>query len=293
MPHILKNNKLEIHIDLPFENYNFSRFDWTGKIAKVKFQNVLVSGIERTDALNEHHFGKGFYNEFGIDAPLGFEETNTGDWFHKIGVGLLKKDDSPYLFSKNYEIKPAEFNTIPESNRISISCKSEAINGFSYVLRKLISLHESSFSVKYHLENTGEKDIATNEYSHNFIAINNELIGEKYTLKFPFTLKSELFEESVNPGQNVVIRQKEITFKRTPEEQFFFSNLSGGESVRAAWELMNFDSKIGIRETTDFQTNKVNLWGWKHVVSPELFFRIFIKPGQSIEWTRIYNTYKW
>jgi len=65
MAHILKNKNLEIHIDLPLENYNFSRFDWTGKIIKVKFQNVYVSTIERTDCENEHHFGKGFYNEFG------------------------------------------------------------------------------------------------------------------------------------------------------------------------------------------------------------------------------------
>lgn len=292
MPHILKNNKLEIQIDLPFENYNFSRFDWTGKITKVKFQNVLVSGIERTDAPNEHHFGKGFYNEFGIDTPLGFEETNQGDWFHKIGVGLLKKEDSPYLFNKNYEIKPAEFNTIPGSNSISISCKPQAINGFSYALRKLISIHESSFSIKYYLKNTGEKDIATNEYSHNFMMINNELAGKNYVLRFPFPLNPELFDESVNPEQKVAIGQREITFKRTPEEQFFFSNLSGGESVQAEWELINLDSNIGISETTDFQTNKVNLWGWKHVVSPELFFRIFIRPGQSVEWTRNYNVYK-
>ena len=55
---------------------------------------------------------------------------------------------------------------------------------------------------------------------------------------------------------------------------------------------MNIKSKIGISETGSFQTNKVNLWGWEHVISPELFFNIFIKSGQSIEWYRTYNVYK-
>jgi len=36
----------------------------------------------------------------------------------------------------------------------------------------------------------------------------------------------------------------------------------------------------------------VNLWGSKHVISPELFINIFIKPGQSADWTRTYSVYK-
>ena len=153
MAHILKNKNLEIHIDLPGENYNLSRFDWTGKIVKVKFQNI-------------------------------------------------------------------------------------------------------------------------------------------YLLKFPFQLKPELFGETVNPEQKVDIGQKEIKFNGPPKEQFFFSNLTGGENVDAGWELINIKSKIAISETGSFQTNKVNLWGWGHVISPELFFSISVKSGQSIEWSRTYNVYK-
>ena len=65
MPHILKNKNFEILIDLHNEN-NFSKFDWTGKIVKVKFQNILISGNEKTDIDKENCFGKGFYDEFGI-----------------------------------------------------------------------------------------------------------------------------------------------------------------------------------------------------------------------------------
>ncbi len=154
MTHILKNNNLEIRIDLPLENYNFSRFDWTGKIVEVRFQNLPISTFEKIDGQDENYFGKGFYNEFGIDRALGFDEAETGAWFHKIGVGLLKKDDTQYLFSKNYEIKPAEFKFICESNRILLNCKSKAINGYSYLLTKEIELDESSFIIKYYLQNS-------------------------------------------------------------------------------------------------------------------------------------------
>ncbi|QQS51813.1 MAG: hypothetical protein IPM71_03565 [Bacteroidota bacterium] len=292
MAHILKNKNLEIHIDLPLENYNFSRFDWTGKIVDVKFQNIQISNNECSDFVNENYFGKGFYNEFGIETALGFDETNIGGWFHKPGVGLLKKEDSIYQFSKKYEIKPAEFEIISEPNSLKIICKSEDVNGYSYLLKKEIELHTSGFIIKYYLKNTGEKDITTDEYGHNFIAINRELIGKNYILKFPFQLKPELFGETVNTEQKVIIGQNEIKFIGTPREQFFFSNLTSNENVDAKWELINLESKIGISETGSFLTNKVNLWGSTHVISPELFFKIFIKPGQSIQWSRLYEIFK-
>ncbi len=57
MAHILKNKNLEIQIDFPSENYNFSRFDWTGKIVDVKFQNIQLSSVERIDCQNANCFG--------------------------------------------------------------------------------------------------------------------------------------------------------------------------------------------------------------------------------------------
>jgi len=293
LTHILKNKNLEIHIDLPLENYQFSRFDWTGKIVKVKFKNKCLTGIERLDSEDNKTSGQGLFNEFGIDTALGYEAAKTGDWFHKIGVGLLKKnDDTPYFFIKAYEINPSEFKIATKSNKILINCKSHDHNGYSYILKKEIELNDNSFAIKYFLKNTGDKPINTNEYNHNFLAIDKDLIGTHYILKFPFELRPELFTETVNPEQKVAIGLKDITFKSTPEEQFFFSNLTGGDMVNAGWELINLEHQIAISETGNFQTNKVNLWGWKHVISPELFFNISIETGQSIEWCRTYNVYQ-
>ncbi len=291
MPHLLKNKNLEIHIDLPDEQYNFSRFDWTGKIAAVKFQNSPLTIAERTDVVNDAVFGKGFYNEFGMDAALGFEEAVIGEWFHKIGVGLLKKEDDQYIFTKKYEIKPAEFKITTSPNKFIINCTSATVNGYAYVLKKEIALQESGFTINYALENTGEKDIRTDEYVHNFMAINKALIGSDYVLKFPFQIKPEHFGQTVNLEQKVVLGPNEIGFKGRPNEQFFFTNLSGGEQVNAAWELLHHKHKIGISETANFKTNKVNLWGWKHVISPELFIPIFIRPVESTEWSRTFKVF--
>ncbi len=292
MPHILKNKNLEVHIDLPDENYDFSRFDWTGKITKVSFLDIPVSTVERTDGVNENSFGKAFYNEFGIDTALGFDDVEIGGWFHKIGVGLLKKNSDQYSFADTYEIKPAAFNITTEFDRIVIHCKSESVAGYSYVLQKTITLQDGGFTMDYNLKNTGEKDIVTDEYIHNFTAINNKLMGSDYVLKFPFQLNPELFADTVNTEQKVNIEGNEIKFNGSPKEQFFFSNLTGNKSVDSKWDLINLKSNIGISESTNFLTKKINVWGWKHVISPELFYNVNVKPGQSAKWSRKYRVYK-
>lgn len=289
MTQILKNKDLEIHIDSPFENYTGARFDRTGKIVAVKFHNIPLTTIERTGGADEHAYGKGLYNEFGINTAIGFEETEVGGWFHKIGVGMLKKEDPEYLFSRNYHIKPVQFHVFAESTRAVITCISEYLNGYSYVLRKEIELKNSGFTITYILENTGDKNINTTEYVHNFMAVNNELIGKNYKLRFSFPLNPDRFDDTVNPESKVDIGQHEIAFNGTPKEQFFFSNLSGGETVDASWELLNLEHNIAVGESGNFKTNKINLWGWNHVISPELFYEISLKPGQSAQWARNYK----
>ena len=292
MTHILKNRNLEIQIDLPLANYNFSRFDWCGKITSVKYKGISVSGMEKLNDKDDNQSGKGFYNEFGIEAAVGFNEISEGDWFHKIGIGLLKKEGGAYLFHKNYEILPAEFKVTAKPEKIIINCKSQLANGYAYEYKKEIELVESGFVIKYQLKNTGTKTIITNEYDHNFIAVNNELISSDYILKFPFSINPELFDATVNPEGKVEIAHNEITFNDTPVEQFFFSNLSGNVNVDANWELINTKSKLGISETGSFKTAKVNLWGWTHVISPELFFDIHLEPGREVEWSRTYKVFE-
>ena len=68
MAHLLKNENLEIKIDLPLENYNSSRFDWTVKNSQLKFNNIPISTYEKLDGWEG--LGEGFFDEFGIDTAL-------------------------------------------------------------------------------------------------------------------------------------------------------------------------------------------------------------------------------
>ena len=292
MTHIIKNNTLEVAVDLPLENYKGSRFDWSGKISVIKFLAIPFTTAEDPSSKDINFLGKGLFNEFGINSPLGFEETPMGGWFHKIGVGLLKKEHKEYLFHRNHLIKPAYFDITCEDQKIIIVCKSEPVNGYCYELKKEISISENSFTIDYLLHNTGEKKIVTDEYVHNFIAINNALVDKDYLLKFPFPLHPILFDETVNSENKVEIGNDSISFNENPRKQFFFSNLTGGKELEAEWTLINLKANLGMKEIGSFKTDKINLWGWRHVISPELFFKISVDPKKTIEWSRKFEVFK-
>jgi hypothetical protein len=286
--HLLRNDRLEITIDPPGQGYTRSRFDWTGQIRTVRFAGRSVTGVELPDGAPDTPCGRGFYNEFGIDSPLGFAEAPVGGWFHKIGIGRLRKTAEPYAFHRAYEIDPADFTVAAAPDRVRITCRAPRAQGLAYVLDKEISLLPSGFRIAYHLENTGDRPIVTNEYVHNFLALDHAPIGSDYVLSFPFAPDPAHCTERVDPEDLVRFAGREIRFARTPREPFFFSNLSNDTPVAARWTLAHRTNGLYLSETGDFTTPAINLWGMGHVVSPELFIPLRVAPGQGVRWMRTY-----
>lgn len=289
MPHLLKNKCVEVHIDLPLENYQSSRFDWTGKISQVFFKGIPLTGLETHLPSEGQDYGQGFYNEFGMDSLPGFEETEIGGWCHKIGIGLVRKETETYHFQQDYQIRPALFEVQSRPNSILILCRARLENGYGYFLEKEIELLESGFEIRYHLLNTGTIPIHTTEYVHNFLSIDSGRIGVDDSLSFPFPLVPEAFGETVNPDKALSIENQGVSILHSPDQQFFFSDLSGGEPVPAKWKFHNKKHNIVISETADFTARKINLWGWQRVISPELFVEIDLKAGEEKRWWRRFD----
>lgn len=292
MTQILKNKAIELHVDHPLENYNAPRFDWTGKIKLLKYNGLVLSGNEKTNSIDHNLYGRGFYNEFGINEPVGFSNIKIGDWFHKIGVGALQKEHQNYFFLNNYKTKPVQFIVEHDERHVFTTCIGEDLNNYAYILKKEIVLKDYGFKVLYKLKNTGKKPIKTTEYNHNFIEINNNLIGKDYTLKFDFNINPEKFDEFVNPNRSIIVKDKMVTFNQQPKTDFFISNLTGGQLVDATWTIEDRKNKIAISEKASFKTSSINLWGCGHVISPELFIKINLQPGNSVSWSRDYSIFE-
>lgn len=289
----LKNKYLCLDIQEPGKLYRGSRFDWTGQIIQITYLNKHT--FCATESLNErlkNKQGRGLYNEFGIDLPLGYDDCPVGGKFPKIGVGLLtKKSTKPYDFFEDYQVTPYSFPYSVEDTKAQFFCETEKTLEYAFQLHKRIELDKNTFTIHYTLSNYGKKVIRTNEYIHNFLSINGKQINSNYRLFFPFTLEQEKFGQVVNPQNVVQINNDFITWNSTPKGQFFFSNINTSYHGKGKWAFINLEDKVGIQESTDFNIQKINLWGAAHVVSPEIFFQVDFVPGKSLSWSRTYTVF--
>jgi hypothetical protein len=291
---VLKNSLLCLTIEEPGQVYRNSRFDWTGNISQVLFENrFYFCSAETTGEFDFKRHGQGLYNEFGITDPVGYEDCAAGEKFPKIGIGLLtKKSNEVYNFLETYEIDPFEIEITNGEDWIRYTVFPRDCRGYSTKLMKKIELLGNSFTIDYELENTGTKKIQTNEYCHNFIAVNQSCIDEHYTLRVPCDiLKPASMTEAVNPGHAVLLNASSVSFNSMPEGDFFYSPLTVFHSLNGEWEITHDRFDVGMKEITDFIPHMMNVWGRGHVISPELFIKIDLEPGQKLNWQRNYQFY--
>ena len=289
MPHILQNDDLSITIDLPHEGYKFSRFDWTGKIREVRYHDISITTSELSLGQISSIHGAGLYNEFDIGGPQGFASVPIGSHFNKIGIGSLLKTGENYDFLHAYEVTPSTFDYKLYKDKLIISCVTKEVAGVSYRLQKTIELINNELRLTNELHNRSSNTLSTIEYGHNFLAIDNQDMGSAYELIFPFQIDINQCEEIVNPDQAVVINEQGVSFNSPPTQPFFFSKLSASRSVPASWHLIHRPSGVNVTEMGSFNAHKINLWGTRHVISPELFHRVDIAPGAQSHWTRTYR----
>ncbi len=283
---VLKNKNLNLEFHTSKDGYQGTRFVQIGKLVALSFRGTSIVTSELQKGFSKEH-GAGFYNEFDIDTALGYVETEKGDWFHKIGVGLLKKDDEVYDFSKKYEcIKPALQMKLGNKS-IAFSAIQKEYNGYAYEMRQTYHLGECGFSIEYALKNTGQKPIITAEYNHNFLQINQASMGPSYQLNFPTEVEMTKKSTFVNPNNVVDFTSKRLRFQATPKSDFFISDLHAGTLKIQGWELIQ--NNVKIKAITDFTPSKMNIWGAGHVISPELFAEIEVVPGNEKTWNRSYE----
>jgi hypothetical protein len=291
---ILENSFLSLTLEEPGRVYKNSRFDWTGNISQILLEKRFnFCSAETTKEFDCARHGQGLYNEFGINKPIGYDDCAEGEKFPKIGVGLLTKNSNgAYSFLKTYEIDPFDIQIERGREWVKFLVLPKDCRGYSTRLFKKIELLGNSFIIDYELENTGKHGIHTNEYCHNFIAINKSNIGEHYTLRVPCEItEPSLMIEAVNPEKAVILNQNTVNFNVTPEKDFFFSPLTTFRSGFGEWDITHDGFGIGMKETTDFIPEMMNIWGGKHVISPELFIRIDLEPGQKLTWQRKFMFY--
>ena len=318
----LQNKQLRITLETAGETYRGTRFDWNGTLVSARVKSSEILGYERPWPFrNKRTSGRGLHNEFGLETPVGYDDCPVGGWFPKIGTGWLKKKNTlPYKFHEQYEHEPLAFQwEKPDSRSVRFSTASGERNGYAYTYTKTLGLTDQGFEIRYELENTGSKPILTNEYVHNFLCINQRAFrkfGEAqmpenqnmvstrteylYSLQFSWELDPTLFRELNDPQGIFAFRGNQVDITQGTKNQYYAGGITNGTDTtpkdsrkriepKTSWKFFKREQGISLKETLWAEASDGAIWGWSHVLSPELFFPVNLETGQSLSWKRSYT----
>ncbi|OKP70689.1 hypothetical protein A3842_24425 [Paenibacillus sp. P3E] len=290
MAYSLTNGILKVDI-ADVGEYSGTRFDWTGFITGVTLlQGQHTFGVPESLVPGQGSGGMGFCNEFGISRAIGYEEAEVGEWFPKLGVGLLQKvSDAPYDFFGSYPLIPFEVEEERSAVSVTYTVQPMECRGYSMLLSKTIMLQQDRLNIHYTLENKGDKPLHTEEYIHNFVGINGANVGPDYELRIPAGLRVEDPESSYT-ADLLAVSGNTLSWRAEPDRSFY-CKLAGQEQGEADcfWELRYSPGGVAVKESGDFTAERMALWGEKHVISPEVFADISILPRHSKHWSRSFQ----
>ena len=305
----LSAGDVELAVERAGERYRWCRFDWNGLVSSLKFRGVELLGQEKPFlSRNDRKFGRGLHNEFGIKTCVGYDDCSVGEWFPKIGVGWLRKDSKPYFFFTEYERDPISFDCdrSADGSSAAFRCESGNRNGYAYRYEKTIRAVDTGLSVRYRLENSGERPIVTDEYTHNFLRFGGRRMERGYELSFSRELDPARFSKTVDPDGILSVVGNRVALGGKTREQFYIGGISAraddaraddvarvgipaGCGLLAQWTLAHTGLGVSLSERGSFAPAAIHLWGWKDVISPEVFFPIRAEPGETVEWERTYE----
>jgi hypothetical protein len=147
----------------------------------------------------------------------------------------------------------------------------------------MLSLEGSYLTIDYTLENTGDKPLITEQYNHNFLAIDRYSVGPDCQLQTSFPIQ---LDTSMGP---LTTDEDTINLTDYPQRFFYARQTNFADKQNVKWSLVHQPSGHGVRVSEYFSLYKFALWGMRHVISPEMFVWIDLRPGDTQTWQRKYT----
>ncbi len=277
----LSSDRLSINVLSPESGYSGQRFDRCGIIEQVRVDQETTFCANEF-ATDSGRGGIGLCNEFGIFDPIHVADSQVGDWFPKIGVGLLERAEGEYLFYGNYPCEKSSIAVEESEQALTFKTEHRAAHGVAVRYEKCISLIDNAIRVDFKLENIGQQAIVTTEYCHNFLSLAGRAPADGLSLRMNNKRDLELPDELsslLGSGLQWQEQTRDKIFLQYPA-----TNLAG-----FAWELSDSKTGCAMREYCSAANNGFTLFSTDTYVSPEAFVKVDVPVAGSMQWTRRYE----
>ncbi len=281
----LRTPRLAVDIARPGSRYIGPRFDWSSFVTQVTLDDThTFCGSEGT---SEADGGAGLCCEFAPNTAVAFAQAAPGERFVKPGVGLLTRPDAaPYKFFGAYAVEPFDISTETTPNSVAFTIEPRMCSGYAMRLVRTLTVGDNRLRMSVLLHNTGTQPIATEEFCHNFLAINGQGPGPGLSLTMGFDFAHKDARHVVD------IQQNSAHWKNRPQRAFYLPGSHIQRSPGTYWMLKHEPSGAGMAESGTLPVSRFTLWGSSDVVSPEVFVAVHVQPGDTQCWHRDFTFFK-
>jgi hypothetical protein len=287
--------------------YRSTRFDWSGAVNSLQFKGHEYYGIW-FDSVDPKVINKDFpdgkvvngppgalygpVNEF--QTPLGWNEAKPGNTFIKIGVGALRRGEGTYNRFVPYDIvNTGTWKIKKHKNSIEFQQEiSDPSSGYGYIYRKVVRLEQGkpNMVIEHSLKNTGEKEIKSNVYNHNFVVLDKQTPGPDFTFKVPFEIKPMRPPDKAlaEARGNQVVLMKKLSGSEEVAMPFrgFSDSASDNKTI-----IENHKVGAGLKITGDRPLTMTVFWSIRTVLAVEPYIAIDVQPGAEFTWKDMYEYY--
>lgn len=291
----LQTDRLRVEIPFPDEGPNIShRFSHEGFISEVVLDGIVhYCASEPKNLRHPSSGGRGLCNEYRFNIC---EDTPVGEYFPKFGIGLFKKEEEgKYVFYKHYnDVVPFEIEITYSSNQAVFETKPMVCQRFALKTVKTITVKDNTLTMEVMATNTGEKEMALEEFCHNFISIDGMAIGSDYQLDLPNCPDmgyGRMDNRSGGRPGSMRGNGKGLTFCEYSaiDTDVAIDCSLIDDTTPFTWTIRHRGAKASVSCKEGFKPSKIAIWAVDHILSPEIVHGFTLKPGQTHRWKRVWT----
>lgn len=294
---ILQNHRLQVHFSDPSQ-LQTRRFDHTAVAEQVVLDGKYVFCTpEQVLPGRRTTCGKGLCGEFVLSGAA--EKTEAGQWFLKPGVGLLRqpKDGMPYDMWQKYDMQPFPVTAKKEGNRAVFTQQAAARGGYALDIQKIFTLQDNRLILEIHVTNSGDTEMALQEYQHNFVSLNGIGAGPGYILELGCDkLLPQIVGCTLRQGDEATLPSavraegSNVIWEDDLSSKVLYHRCEDIDpNAPYRWTLRRRDLSISVSEETDFCPSRIDLWAVEHCICPEFYHAVRLAPGESAHWRRTWT----
>ena len=297
--------------------YRSTRFDWSGAFRSLEFKGhsfvepwydsvdpKVINFVFRGSQVVNGSCGALQGPVYEFQTPLGWGSAQPGGAFIKIGVRVLRKTGESYNRFFPYRVLNSGKWTV-NVHKSSIAFQqvlSDPALGYAYVYRKVVRLvpGKPEMVIESSLKNTGQHEIKSDVYAHNFTTIDHQPPGPDYTVSFPFQIQPMQFRPRAGrpAGQpttqlaeakgNKIVFNKVLTGR---DQAVVFVRGYSDSPKDNRITIVNKTADAGVRISGNRPLLREFMWSIRTVLAVEAYVAIDVQPGAEFTWKNTYEYY--